>query len=278
MANEINPFQKLQSEYWTYDAAEQRSLAARGEALSWKELLRLHHLNCLELLQSDAGRKAFQSEKPVKGQTPTKASQPLMQSHGRLISPESPYRPHGCVVWRRNGPPDVQREPDQMGLAINASLTHLGAIEVIRQETDGNQLAVDFVGISEVRSVVFGPPAIFGGARISFDDTRAPIVVRLPLLYGVSWQSQRPYDRDGSLTRFCCHQAMGEFGTFGMGVGHQDLLLRGGDGTEGLIGLGSLQEIQTPLDMRDPTFDTRCRARGIDPEQVRRQHPPAPGA
>jgi hypothetical protein len=38
-----------------------------------------------------------------------------------------------------------------------------------------------------------------------------------------------------------------------------------------LFGLGSLAEIAFAMDMRDPRFNEKARARGIDPDDVRRQ-------
>jgi hypothetical protein len=272
MTGEINPLQQLQLEYWTYNPSEHQSLVARGEDLSWNEWLRLHHLNCLELLQTDEGRKLFEAQDSNEARLPEMAGQLLQQTYARLASEASPYRAHACVVWRRQGSASVQREHDQMGLAMNASLTHVGAIEVVQPNGAEKPASIDFIGISEVRSVVLGPPAIFRPARISFDDARVSVLVHLPSLYGISWRSRHPYDRDGSLTRFGCHRTVGEFGAFGIGIGHQDFLLRSSKGAATVMGLGRIQEIQTPLDMRDPSFERRCRARGIDPDEVRRRH------
>lgn len=269
----VNPLEQLQTAYWTYNASEHKELVARGDNLPWKDLLRLHHLNCLELMQTTEGRTALASDDLDDRDVPEKAGEPVRRTLARLASAESPYRPHACVIWQMRGSPEAQRSPDHMGVVTNASLTHMGAIEVLLLDGAGKPVSIGFIGISEVRSVTMGPPALFRPARISFDDGRPPMVVGLPLLYGLSWASPHPHDRDGSLTRFCCNQAMGEpLGNVGIGIGHQDFALRNDKGGAALMGLGSIQEIQTPLDMRDASFDQRCRARGIDPEQARRQH------
>jgi hypothetical protein len=54
-------------------------------------------------------------------------------------------------------------------------------------------------------------------------------------------------------------------------VGQRDLSVRSPDDGGSLFGLGSVAEISFPLDMRDPRFDEKVRARGIDSDQVRRQ-------
>ena len=75
------------------------------------------------------------------------------------------------------------------------------------------------------------------------------------------------------MTRFVAHldgEEVAALGVSGIGVGHQDFSVRGHDGGLFLFGLGSVAEISFPLDMRDPRFDAKARARGIDPDEVRR--------
>ena len=53
----------------------------------------------------------------------------------------------------------------------------------------------------------------------------------------------------------------------GIGIGHQDLVV-GSDGVS-LVGIGSIGELAMALDVADPRFDEKCRARGIDPVAAR---------
>lgn len=93
-------------------------------------------------------------------------------------------------------------------------------------------------------------------------------------VYGLTWAIGNEYDREGRMTRFVAYldgEEVGAFGTAGIGVGQQDLSICGQDGGNTLFGLGSVAEITFPLDMQDPRFDDKARARGIDPDEVRRQ-------
>lgn len=56
-----------------------------------------------------------------------------------------------------------------------------------------------------------------------------------------------------------------------MGVGQQDFSIRSEDGRTSLFGIGSVAEIAFPLDMRDPRFDEKARARRIDPDELRKR-------
>ena len=76
------------------------------------------------------------------------------------------------------------------------------------------------------------------------------------------------------MTTFVAHldsKEIGVLGASGLGAGQQDLSIRGQDGGRSMFGLGSVVEISFPLDMRDPRFDEKARARGIDPDEVRRR-------
>ena len=54
----------------------------------------------------------------------------------------------------------------------------------------------------------------------------------------------------------------------GVGLGQQDFCIRGQDGGSSLFGIGSVTEISFPLDMRDPRFEEKVRARGLDPTEI----------
>lgn len=53
-----------------------------------------------------------------------------------------------------------------------------------------------------------------------------------------------------------------------IGVGHQDFVMEGDRQT--LFGLGSIGEIMITLSVDDLKFDQKCKARGFDPDEVRR--------
>ena len=59
-------------------------------------------------------------------------------------------------------------------------------------------------------------------------------------------------------------------GAPGLGVGQQDFCVVGQENGMTLFGIGSVQEVSFPLDLRDPRFDEKARARGVDPHEIRR--------
>jgi len=260
----------LQREYWTRAPKEKAALLARLDALEPRETLRLHHLNCLDLLA--ASRYASpddELEAPPAGEELELCKKLL----GRLADAKSPYRPRLAHVWqvRRDATPEANRAPDHHGALTNASLSHLGALEIIRLEgTTPTEL--DFFALDAIRAVHIGPPGLFRPARVYLEgetDSERFVPALIPLLYGPSWESVYEFDKDGTMTRFVFH-VDGVLGGRGlaMGIGHQDFTFANG----GLLfGMGSIERIAFPLDMREPDFDTRCRGRGMDPEELRRR-------
>ena len=184
----------------------------------------------------------------------------------RLRSAESPYKERHVAVWQGKAGESEAREPDAQGSFRNASLTHLGSIEVIRLDAQNQPAGVWFVPLDEVRGAIFSP-AIFGLAKLFFDSLRPDEIVLLPLLYGISWNTPNSFDRDGTMTRFISHIETDDGqGTFSIGVGHQDFVVKG----QKIIGLGSIGELMVGLSVSDPKFEVKCRARGLDPAEVRR--------
>jgi hypothetical protein len=251
---------EMQRAYWTHNAQEQAQLEARAtEELDWRDRLRLHHLICLQRLNAGPERAA--------------ATEKCRQTARSLIAPDSPYRPRQAMVWQsQSAQPGNDREPDMQGEFMNPSLTHVGCLEVYRVDAANQPIRLDFVSFEELSGVAFAPPNLIRAAKLFYDDGRGEIVL-LPLLYGLTWAVGNEFDQAGRMTRFVAHldgEEIGVLGASGMGVGQQDFSVRHHDGGRKLFGLGSVAEISFPLDMRDPRFDAKARARGIDPDEVRR--------
>src|SRR5215510_14371409 len=104
---------EMQRAYWTHNAEEQAQLEARGiEQLGWREVLRLHHLICLQRLTPGQERGA--------------ATEKCRQTVRRLLAADSPYRPRPAMIWQgQAAQPGTSREPDMQGEFLNPSLTHL---------------------------------------------------------------------------------------------------------------------------------------------------------
>ncbi len=252
---------ELQRAYWTYNPDEHAQLEREGvDALEWSRLLRLHHLACLRRLRAGPDRLAV--------------SEVWSSAIRRLLSDDSPYRPRVAMIWQgRTGGADGSREPDMQGQFLNPSLTHLACLEVYRVDGANRPIALNFVGFDELSGVGFASPSMIRAAKLFYDDGRGEIVL-VPLLYGLTWEIGNEYDRDGRMTRFVSHLSdtpLDAFGASGFGVGQQDFSVRRDDGSCTLFGLGSVAEISFPLDMSDPNFDRKARARGIDPDEVRRR-------
>jgi len=264
MPPEIDRATQIQQAYWEHHPDEQASLVAAGvEQLAWREALRLHHLLCLERLQDSA--------------LASKNNGLATSVMRRLLSPESPYRPRPALVWQgESAQPGQQSEPTLQGKLSNASLTHLGCLEFYRLDQANAPSALDFVGFGEITGIVFAPPRLLRAAKLFREDGGDEIIF-VPLLYGTTWTIGDEFDREGRMTRFEAHwegeSIEGLGASTGIGVGQQDLFVQtlGDNGQGSLFGLGSVAEISIPLDMRDPHFDRKARARGIDPDQVRRE-------
>ena len=252
---------EMQRAYWTHNAEEQARLEARGvEQLGWRDVLRLHHLICLQRLTRGAEREA--------------ATEKCRRTVRRLLAADGPYRPRPAMVWQGQATqPGTSREPDMQGQFLNPSLTHLGCLEVYRVDATNSPTRLDFVSFDELTDVVFAPAKLIRAARLFYEDGRDEIVF-VPLLYGLTWALGDEYDRDGRMTRFIAHlndDELAGLGASGVGVGQQDLFVRSREGGGSLFGLGSVAEISFPLDVSDPRFDDKARARGIDPDEARRR-------
>lgn len=266
--------------YWTFNAEEQASLLARGiEALPWPELLRLHHLNCLEVLASrpDSGESEDGEITLAAGQgQSTPALDRCGQTGERLLLPESPYRPRHADVWQGSLDPNNEQPPTMQGTLCNPSLTHLGCLEVLRLDAQQRPSELAFVAFDDLRTVAMAPPKIFRAARLFYEGERPDEIVFLPLLYATSWRSSSPYLRDGRMTQFLAYPPGGPAAEFGIGVGQQDFSIRGGE-RQSLFGLGSVAQISFALDVSDPRFAAKCRARGLDPEAILQRMAPKEG-
>mgnify|MGYP001580222306 CR=1 FL=1 len=277
----------LQQAYWTANPEERAALTERFPAeLSWPERLRLHHLLCLELVGDRALDDETLLDSVDKEDNETLAL--VEQTYALLVSNESPYLGRVAMVFQGVGEVEEDEQPSLAGCLFNPSLTHLGSLEIIRVNDDLEPEAIDFVPFDVLHAVSFPtPPAIYRAAQLFYEDKQSELCF-VPLLYGISHRSPLDSDKDGSQTRFACHvgcelspaqrclsfQNISDGGAaLGLGIGQQDLSVSDGESSS-LFGLASLKLVDFPLDIADPSFDDRCRRRGLDPEALRRDHGP----
>ena len=267
----VEAARRLQTDYWSLDPDEFNRLREPPvESLPWERRLRLLHLACLDMLSEDAIKRQLMSEEMEPTDAPEGPSRELVEKLlGLLTSESSPYRPRHVAVWQGRPGESASRQPDLQGVLRNASLTHLGCLEVLR--LDGNERPVElaFVPLDDVQGIAFAGPGPFRYAKLLYDDGRPAEMVLAPLLYGISWSTPNSYDRDGTMTRFLCSMPIdGSVSRFSIGAGHQDCAIEQ-DG-QVLFGLGSVGEFMVALAADDPKFTQKCKARGLDPDEILR--------
>ncbi|MFO0628412.1 MAG: hypothetical protein U0325_22760 [Polyangiales bacterium] len=224
---------RAQHAYWRSNPTEKRSLLARVDALGPQDALRALHLLLIGVtaaLRAVSADDAFFADDDGLAPDDVALCRKLV---ARLTADAGALRPRRATVTQAGG--------TLRGELINASLSHLGALEVLRADRDGQPM-VEFVPFSAIRSVELGAPETFREAVLRLEGAPDfPAPVRVPLLYGVSWSSREELDRDGSMTRFVAHvpAVLGEH-TLGLGIGHQDFML---SGDAALFGLGSVRAI-----------------------------------
>jgi hypothetical protein len=262
----------LQIQYWTPNTSEKERLTADGiDRLDWEKSFRLLHLACLDLISTGSGKDELASDDTEGRDAPEGKDRDLIaQLLKHLRSAASPYKERHAAVWQNKAGESETREPDLQGTFRNASLTHLGSLEVVRLDSQQRPAEIWFAPLDELRGVVFARPAVFGLGKLFFDSQRPDEIVLIPLLYGISWRTPNPFDQDGTVTRFISHiNADDGKGTLSIGVGHQDFVIDQSE-RQSLIGLGSVGELMLSLSMTDPKFEEKCRARGLEPAEVRR--------
>jgi hypothetical protein len=222
---------RIVARYWRFDATEQSELAARRiESLPWSDLLRLHHLNCMEAFRAEHIRRQLElDEAPNRDRRePNEALERCRPTGNRLLSTESPYRPRRAALWQRspNAQGQQQAEPTARGELTNPALTHFGCLEVLRLDEQKRPHALAFVPFRELRGVSMSTPRYFRLARLAFADGRPDENVYLPVLYAMTWRSPTEFLREGRMTAFLEYPTGSDPASkYGLGVGQQNFAL-----------------------------------------------------
>jgi hypothetical protein len=294
----------LQKAYWAPAPAELAQLEAIAfEQLRGPELLRLHHLRILALLDArDAvlrrGLLAPAAERPLAEDLAVATDPALLAkveaSAKALVRRRSSYRPRHGFVWTGAGAPETDEVPysDFQGRLVNASLSHLGSLEIIRLDERFEPAALEFLDFDQILTISLGATeagdrAPFRPARILREYGREELVVLLPLRYGLSWLAHEVELLRGhaehrvaaiELTGLAApDRAIGnphDARELGVEVGLQRLEVLSDyseDGDRGLsrFTLADAYQISLAIDQDDPRFTDKCRGRGLDPEATR---------
>jgi hypothetical protein len=243
---------RLQHAYWQANPREKAALLARDRTtLSWAEILRLHHLNCRELLESKEGQRVLTDADAdfSLDRISHPAASLCNELATLLLSPQSPYRLRTAAVWQLLDinsvePEETPRAQDMWGEFTNASLTHLGCLEVLRLDEQEQPVSVDFIPFSELSMVIFARPFFFRFAKLHYLDGREGEVM-CPFLYGISHLSGYASDRTGRTTRFMGNMPNPHFpGGLSLAIGQQDLFVQEEGKSLTMLGLNSIAAFQ----------------------------------
>ena len=267
----------LQRAYWTPDATaaaqEAEELDALGlEALSWRELLRLHHLWTLRALP-EGGVAALLEGAPMA--PPDAKARALLDA---LASAASPYRPRHGFMWLGEGPPEGEDIPysDHQGRLANAALTHLGALEVVTLDAQLEPLAVDFLPFDEIMTLACTGAPGFRSARLLPEYGAPERFVLIAGVYGSTWTLPQAESQASTSARMHApwpHALPSPWkgGAHRIGLGMQAWARQSDYVEEGLalVTLADAYQISLAIEQDDPRFVDKCRGRGLDPEATR---------
>ena len=294
----------LQKGYWTGNAEELALLEARRfETLDSRELLRLHHLRCLALLDARDGilRRGLlapiaerPSEAELRAATDPKLLAAIEASAKALLGRRSSHRPRHAFTWLGAGPPTGDQVPysDLQGRTLNASLTHLGTLEVIGLDEAFEPARVEFLDLDQILTISLAAgqldrSAPFRPARVLREYGLDDRVVLLPLRYGLSWFAHEPELLRGTAEHRLAAIELGGLAepsravgnpldrrALGIAIGPQCFEVLSDYREDGERGLSRFQladayQISFAIDQDDPRFVEKCRGRQLDPEATR---------
>lgn len=288
----------LQRAYWRSAPDELAALEARGfAALSWADKLRAHHLRCLALLDADDGalRRALLAPADARPAAPEPEPEGLVKlaaSAKSLLSRRSPYRPRHAFAWLGPAAPEGEDIPysDFQGRTLNASLSHLGCVELIRLDAALEPDRLEFIALDEIMTLSRGQldapdqaPA-FVPVRLLREYGAEELVGLMPTRYGLSWLAHEPEVLRGDAAHAVARlelsgladpaKAIGnplDRRPLALAIGRQQLEVLSDYDDDGLgrFALGAAYQISFAIDQDDPRFAAKCEGRGLDPEVTR---------
>ena len=257
----------LQKEYWTFNQGEKDYLLGKYKDgdIEYEEVYRLHHLICMEIHEENKDNEIPIYEGDLKSLS--------LELIGKLISPESPYRIfHGSFWFGESEVPAEHGNEDFVGHFMNYSVTHLGALEVLTFDENQMPEKLEFIPFDEIQGGFFHGHSMLRPGKLFFEFGEPEQAYWFPMLYGVSFLEGDDSPELGRMTSFRNQFEVEALQlNMGLGFGQQDWLMQGEEGQK-LIGLAQVREFAISLQMSDPDFDAKCRGRGIDPDEARKQY------
>lgn len=208
----LNEIFNLQKDYWAINKDEKEILLAQfPDSIEWKNLLRLHHLLCMEALES-MQEKLSHTEKttPIPGR---ETIQLLQRTTNMLLGGKSPYRPRqGEIEF------DILTRQGSLkkftGVLMNASLTHLGSIEVVWVDSDLNPVSMDFLPLDQLQSIMNNTK----GALITYKNKKEKDICYLATHYFFSPACKKYINNTQTEYVYPLYEANSEEPGIGLGV------------------------------------------------------------
>jgi len=126
------------------------------------------HLICLEYLDSK-DRKNIDDE-DFNDELPFNDSKDICtEIIDCFLNKESPFCFKKGFVWQGEPGKSEKGNPDLQGDLLNASMTHLGCLEVIKIDKNENPAKVDFIPFDDIRGIIFASQSLFRLAKIFYD-------------------------------------------------------------------------------------------------------------
>jgi hypothetical protein len=209
----------LQDHYWSVNNKEKEALLAQfPEDLDWKGLLRLHHLLCMEALDTSTGGLS-QTKTPSSPSWEIRLL--LNKTTNKLLHDKSPYRPRYCEIEF-----DILTRQKHFkrisGVLMNASLTHLGSIEVIRINPELHPVSIDFIPLERVHSIMNNTK----GALVTYTDKKEKDICYLASHYFYSSACHQFINREQTDYIYILKQDNHNY-LPGIGLGVQEFMING---------------------------------------------------
>ncbi|MBN2442849.1 MAG: hypothetical protein JXJ04_15940 [Spirochaetales bacterium] len=221
----VDEIMKIQQNYWTFNKGEKEILLSQFPRISdWKDLLRLHHLLCMEAFHDHMKGNFIFSRNKISSHNNTYLE--LQKTLAMLLSDESPYVPQQSEIKF-----DILTRHKEFkkltGILMNGSLTHLGSIEIVNVDSELTPLSISFLPLTHIKSIMINSK----GTLISYRNKKEKDICYLASHYYVSKES-RKYINSNETEYICTKEYENDHNEYGIGLGPQELVIIQQDGSK----------------------------------------------